>query len=237
MIAGQQAALRASARRGYRTVARTRGIYAKGEMKYFDCSYGATQIAANSDWTGTESDPTTLDTLFVPTQGSAINQRIGREVKVHKIKIRGLIAAPAQTTEASPDNAQFIRMILVQDTQTNATQMQGEQLIGSGSSDTIASFQNLDNTGRFKVLKDKTFALVNANISGTSAAATIIQSGMGRWFKINHTFKVPVSVRFNATNGGSIADIVDNSFHILCNSVDSALAARLSYQARICYKE
>jgi hypothetical protein len=205
-------------------------------MKYFDVTRNVTAIVANADWTGTEADPATLDTLCCPTVGSAINQRIGREIKVHKIKIRGVVSAPAQTTQAGGDNAQFIRMLLVQDTQTNATQMQGEQVVGQANP-SLFSFQNLDNTGRFRVLKDKTIALTNANISGTSAAATVIQSGMGRWFKINYRFKKPVSIRFNATNGGSVADIVDNSFHVIINSLDSAIGAQMGYQARICYKE
>lgn len=86
-------------RSGYATVARTRGVYSKGEMKYFDTERSVTAIPASTDWTATEFPPNvgTPTTLVVPTVGSAINQRIGREIKVYKIKIRGNITMDPQT--------------------------------------------------------------------------------------------------------------------------------------------
>lgn len=225
-------------RRGYSTVNRTRGVYSKGEMKYFDTNRSGIAIAANADWTGTEADPATLNTLCVPTVGAAINQRIGREIKVYKIKIKGIIQAPNQASQSGGDAAQSCRLLLVLDTQTNASQMQGEQVIGSGNvADSLFSFQNLDNVGRFRVLKDKMMTMSNVNLAGSPTTGDVVQSGMARTFKISYKFRTPVSIRFNATNGGSVADIVDNSFHILINSSNAALSSTLSYQARVCYKE
>lgn len=220
----------------YPTVPRTRGVYAKGEMKYFDSSRAGVTIPASAAWASTVLDPTTLNTLVCPSQGSAINQRIGREIKLVKLKIRGVIQVPAQATASTADNATFIRFILVQDTQTNATQMTGAQLIGSGTT-TVDSFQNLDNTGRFRVLKDKIMPFNNANLAGSPTTGDVIQSGILRHFKFTYKPKYPISIRFNAVNGGTIADIVDNSFHIVCNSLSSALGSTLSYQVRACYKE
>ena len=41
-------------------------------------------------------------------------------------------------------------------------------------------------------------------------------NGLIRSFKININLKVPIKVQFNAVNGGTVLDIVDNSFHVLC---------------------
>lgn len=235
-------------RAGYTTVPRTRGVYAQGEMKYFDTELPSTAIAASTDWTGTEYDPTTTNegtpvanplTLCVPKVGSAINQRIGREIKLHKLKIRGSIIVPAQQNQTAPDGGHIIRVILAQDMQTNSTQMQGEQLmqapVTANATQAVLEFQSLANFGRFRVLKDKMFKVENPNISydGTNME----QQGLIFHFKWTVNFREPVKIRFNATNGGTFSDIVDNSFHILANSNGTALAPTLTYNCRACYKE
>lgn len=229
---------RARRRAGYSTVARTKGPLAVGEMKYFDSSKVATSVAASTDWTGTEYDPTTENCLFVPQQGSALNQRIGRKVKVMKIKVRGFIQCAAQVDQTAADNPAVMRLCLVMDTQTNGTQMQGENVFGELSTNTnsaVTWFQNPDNFGRFRILKDKFFTLQNPNMvyDGTN----IEQAGVARPFKINITFKTPIVVNFNATNGGSVADIIDNSFHIICNTSAAALTPQIYYMCRVAYKE
>lgn len=212
-----------------------------GEMKYFDTSYAPTAIqVVSTTWASTVADPTTFNCLFAPVIGSAINQRIGREVKVMKIKIRGQITSDAQTLQSAGDNGNQVRLMLVQDTQTNAAQMTGTQLMEgvSSSTRTINAFQSLANFGRFRVLKDKSIILSNANLANdTGSTGGIIQSGLKRHFKINYTFQKPVSVHFNATNGGSVADIVDNSFHIVCASDNTGMDVDLCYVCRVCYKE
>ena len=208
-------------------------------MKYFDTELALTALTASTDWTGTEFDPTTFNTLFVPVVGAGINQRIGKGAKVYKIKIRGSIVCASQVDQTSADSGTQIRLLLVQDKQTNATQAQGEQVMtdptAASAAVAVNSFQNIDNFGRFRVLKDKTIILDNSNLSwdGTNME----QAGQVRTFKINIRFKVPVSVRFNATNGGTVADIVDNSFHIIANASSTGLAPNITYQSRVCFKE
>lgn len=238
----QRLARAANARAGYRTVARTRGVYSKGEMKYFDTQRASTALAATTTtWVaGTILDPATFNTFCAPTVGAAINQRIGREIKLHKWKIHGQFFIPAQSLQSTADSAPKIRLILVMDTQTNAAQMTSAQLMADGSAadTTINSFQNLANFGRFRVLKDKMLTITNPAIANdTGATGGVIQNALKRNFKVNYRFKYPVSVRFNATNGGSIADIVDNSLHLIVAADTIAMAPTISYSSRVCYKE
>jgi len=235
---------RRKVRNGYTTVARTRGVYSRGEMKYFDSLLTITAIGASTNWTNTEYDPNVvpvanMNTLFAPTQGAGINQRIGKACKVHKIKIHGEIQCPAQTNQIVTDAASTIRLSLVQDMQTNSTQAQGEQVFTAPTTATATlateAFQNIDNFGRFKVLKDKFFMFQNPSV--TWDGTNIEQSGMVKRFKWSINFRKPVEVRFNATNGGTIADIVDNSWHILANNSSTDLTPFLVYQCRVCYKE
>ena len=105
------------------------------------------------------------------------------------------------------------------------------------ASSTIAihSFQSLANLGRFKVLKDKTFTMQNPNSSydGTN----IEQQGLKRTFKFVIKFAKPVTVSFNAVNGGTISDIVDNSWCIYATAASSQLSPTMEYTGRAYYKE
>lgn len=229
-------------RRGYTTVARTRGVYAQGEMKYFDTECNEDSITnGTAAWTGTEVQPNvgTSNTFFCPTLGSQINQRIGREAKVHKIKIRGFITIPKEINQTVPSDAFAIRLIFLHDTQTNAAQVQGEAVMADPATATQemvnTAFQSTVNFGRFKILKDKTF---NVRQRQTTFDGTNIEMNEVKIpFKIFINYKTPVSVRFNAVNGGTIADIVDNSWTLLAHHCGSTNSPTISYNARVCYKE
>lgn len=224
-------------RAGYSSVARTRGASVQGEMKYFDTEVAGGAIPSIAAWTGTEFDPTTFNTLCVPTVGAAINQRIGKAIKVMKIKINGIITVAAQSDAAAADGGSKVRLILYQDKQTNAAQAQGEQVMTPSTAAANAPnvFQNIDNFGRFVVLKDKTIIMENPNL--TYDGTNVEQNGILKPFKFTVKFKTPVQVRFNATNGGSVADIVDNSFHVIANCSSTGLLPNINYVCRVCYKE
>jgi len=242
----------AQRRAGYGGVARAQGAAVVGEMKYFDCERDADPIAAcTTTWVaGTMQDPdTTINLgaaavanplcLFAPTVGAALNQRIGRKVKVLKIKLHGLIHFSTAAGTNAPKNGTAVRMMLVQDCQTNAAQMTGAQLMNDAASpsSTLMSFQNPNNFGRFKVLKEKRYTLEDPNIIGTVAGADIVYNGRKLNFKLTVNFKTPVDVHFNATNGGTVADIVDNSFHIVAAVDTVTYTPLITYYSRVCYKE
>lgn len=210
-------------------------------MKYFDTAFTtAAIVAAGTTWATAVTNPTTFDTLCVPTVGAAINQRIGRSIKVLKIRLRGTINVAPQALQSAADTSTKIRYMIVQDEQTNAAEMTGTQLMENAANSiaSLNSFQNLDNFGRFRVLKDKTIVISNANLANdTGASGGLVQSGMKRTFKCTIVFREPVVIRFNATNGGTIADIVDNSLHFVIAADQIDYAPTVGYSCRVCYKE
>lgn len=224
-------------RPGYSSVSRTRGGQVLGETKYFDTEKQFGAIVASASWTGTMIDPATFNTLCVPQVGAGVNQRIGKQIMITKLKLRGHIQCPAQSNQTVADAPTKVRIILVLDKQTNSAQMTGTQLMQTvtNTENCVNSFQNIDNFGRFIVLKDKVITMESPTISydGTN----VEQSGLIRNFKIDINFKKPVKVRFNATNGGTIADIVDNSLHMVAVSSNTDLAPNICYNCRVCYKE
>jgi len=252
--ASKRQAIKASGgknRKGYGSTARTRGAAATGEMKYMDSELQLQPlVATTTTWpAGTNLDPTTTINLGAaavaapanlcsPTVGAALNQRIGRSILVHKIKVRGTIVTNGQVPVNTGEAASKIRLLLVQDMQTNAGLMTGAQLLRDAgvATTTINSFQNPDNFGRFRVLKDVTYVIQNPN-AFTDAVPAPAAMGLKKNFKFSVNFKKPVKVQFNATNGGTGADIVDNSFHIFGATDTIQLGPQVSYYCRVAYKE
>lgn len=211
-----------------------------GDTKYFDTNRDAGITACTTVWAaGTIADPTTKNTLLSPIKGTGISDRIGREVHVLGIKLRGTLRIPPQITQNAADGSTTIRVMLVQDKQTNAAQMTSAALMadGANAATTVLSFQSLDNFGRFQVLKDKIIQIGDLNLANDAAATgNIVQQGASRQFKMFYKFKKPIPVRFNGTNGGTVADIVDNSFHVIAGCSDAAYVPSLTYSCRVSYK-
>lgn len=202
------------------------------ERKYFDSEVNALTIPTTAQYfTNCEADPATLNCLFAPVTGDDYFNRTGRKVQVIGIKIRGEIQIGAQSNQTVEDQCPIVRLALVMDKQTNGVQLssedvfQGQSNIGAG----YLSFQNGGYFGRFKVLKDKLMGIRNpvAVYDGTN----IEQAGYSIPFKWSVKFRKPILVHFNATNGGTIADIVDNSFHVLAGQSVAGFCT-LSYKAR-----
>lgn len=252
-VKGVSDASRMRTRKGYSSVPRSRGAAVTGEMKVFDCEMGTgtNLTAVTTQWTaGTLVDPATTVNLgsaavanplclFVPTVGAALNQRVGRNVHVHKIKVRGYVQCSPQSAQTLGDANAMIRYGIVMDKQTNASQMTTAQLFNNASAgpSTINSFQNPNNFGRFQVLADKRMTIQDLNLAGSPTSGDLVQQGFMRPFKISHTFKTPVKVQFNATNGGTVADIVDNSFHFFIGTNSVAYVPAVAYYSRVSYKE
>lgn len=218
-------------------VPRTMGPLAQTEHKYFDTYVSATALTAPTAWTGTEINPATEGCLFAPTQGAGINNRIGRKVSVKAIRIKGMIHCAAQADQTATDAPSVVRLVLVQDHQPNGTQAQGEDVLaapGAAAANLVPfSFQNLANLGRFRVLKDKIFTLQNPNAAydGTN----IEQQGIAKPFKWNIKFQKPIVVDFNATNGGTYADLVNCNFTIIGAATSINLAPTVTYTCRVMY--
>jgi len=211
-------------------VQRAPGGQITADNHYFDADRTSTTLPVLATaWTGTEIDPATGNSLFFPVQGDDITNRQGRKVFVKKIRIQGVINIATQTTQAAADEPMVIRLVVYQDKQTNGAQSQGEDLLSSGAaSSAVFMSQNLANLGRFKVWKDRIITQPQQGLAGVTAS--IVQGGDNIYFKFS--FKPMCYVNYNATNGGTIADVIDNSFHMIGNYVTGGQAATIAYKVR-----
>ena len=224
-------------RPGYGAIGRTPGGGVLGEMKYFDTAVLNKSVVAQSAWANTTHDPTTINTLCAPVVGAGYNQRIGKEINILKLKIRGWFQMKSTDNYNTGVSPAVIRYGVFQDMQTNGTQADGNLVMTPTGSAAQApfTFQNVDNFGRFKVLKDKTAIIQDPNLAGDPSSHDF--NGKAHHFKISLKFRQPMKMRFNNVNGGTVADIIDNSLHFFanCNSASTVLA--VDYLCRVCYKE
>ena len=120
-------------RPGYGAIGRTPGGGVLGEMKYFDTTVASRIVPATSNWVGTTLDPTTFNTLCVPVVGAANNQRIGKEINILKVKVRGQFQMPKTEAYGTGVPPAVVRYGVFQDMQTNSTQADGNLVMTSTS--------------------------------------------------------------------------------------------------------
>lgn len=234
-------------------VPRTPGGNVTSELKYFDSTRVAAAIqAANTNGTNCLLDPTPQNTLFYPVQGNDIVNREARKVWVKHVRIKGFISIPAQSGQTTGDIGLIIRLALVMDKQTNGSQCTSEQIFldAVSSTEQINAFINTAYFGRFMVLKDKyityqpnnlTAAPQNQNLTTGDFTITLLQQGGIIRFKINKTFaNKGMCVNYNTGNAGTVADTVDNSFHLYAaTSVTgiNGLSPTLTYKCRTTFSD
>lgn len=185
------------------------------ETKYFDTNINETGITATG---------TIIPSLNLVAAGTADNQRIGRELKIKGVYIRGQFEFNASTTVTS---SLKMRMIIYLDKQCNgAAATLGDILHTSVITAPVNAFRNLDNAKRFKILKDKRLQINRTAHDGTNFAEYAVN------FNFAWTPKKPLSVEFSGTNG-QITEIRSNNIGILLVSNTASALAEFNGGARI----
>jgi len=120
------------------------------------------------------------------SQGSDIGQRVGREIQMKSVQIRGFL----QPGGANPGDLVF--WSIVYDRQTNAAAPAWADVYTADA--LVPQLRNLNNRKRFKILG-------SGYISTPAVGADYITVPFEFYRKLKHP------VEFNATNGGTVADI------------------------------
>lgn len=217
-----------------------KNISSYSESKYFDVEVDDFDVPANTAWAATND--IFKGTMAIPVEGSDIDNRIGRKISVYKICVRGMMNHSIEQDQADALIPPMYRLIFWMDKQTNATVTTSASLMTqptAAESDTcFNTFQNLANLGRFRVMKDIVLEPSQTNLMQDSlAVATSSQSLQPIPFKLVVKFKKPIVVRFNSTNGGTIADVVDNSFYLSAQKQFASFSTTATCRSRVYYKD
>ncbi len=208
------------------------------EVKFYDQKLIDNALTAPTDATGGEHDPSATVLLNTVTQGDGESQRDGRKITMRSIYVDGIINCAKQASQSSGDNATGIFIALVLDTQTNGATISSEDVFvnAGGNALTAATpFRNLQFTKRFKVLATRRFIIQDANMANAtsfSADSGIIANGVQKRFKM---FKnLNIETQYSGTTE-TVANITDNSLHIVAWCTDTGMAPKISYSSRLRY--
>lgn len=201
------------------------------EIKFSDQKYSG-NIVTSSDASGMEADPATTNCLNAVAQGDGESQRDGKNYMVKSLYINGHITALAKTNQTALLENYPIMLAVVQDTQTNAAQLNSEDvfatLAATGYADLL--FRNLQYSKRFKVLWKQVYQMEPppASYDGTNIEIAGIKP-------INFTVALPrlnMSVETKGTTG-NVTDIINNSLHFIAVQGPSGYTPVLTYASRI----
>ncbi len=199
---------------------RTGGYYgrfagANAERKFFDTDVDDAVTAATM----------VVNNLTVIPEGNGESARIGRKIVIKSIHVKGHLTLPATTaSNATSDN---VCMMLVQDTQTNGTAMVAADLLDT---DVIESFNNLANSGRFKILYKKWVAIACGG-GGVATGAAYIFAEATRQIVVNKRCNIPIEYDNSATTG-VITSVRSNNLYWLTQSQSGLCAIVANVRVR-----
>lgn len=204
------------------------------ESKTHSTFKAATSLVAPTDSSGAEFDPaSTALCLNAINQGDSYTDRDGRKIVMKSVHVTGVITSAKQADQTAMDDPAYIYIALVLDTQTNGAQLNSEDVFSnpSGSATLCASpIRNMNRIDRYRVLKSVKLKLERppTQWDGTN----IEQGGLIEPFEIYKKLNVPVTY---SSNGNGIADIVDNSLHIIAYTSNTDLVPQIQYNSRVVF--
>lgn len=210
------------------------GGFIDKEVKFYDTSLAGQALSAVAAMTGGELDPSATVMLNTVDQGDGEQQRDGRKILMKSVYITGTVTVAKKESQNDIDNAGRAYIALVLDTQTNGAQLDSEKVFENQSANTILNahpMRNLQFTRRFKVLGHKMFTFGNITAANdTGSTGGIVMGGLSRNFKFFKNLNIPCNFTGTAS---TVANIMDNSLHIVGFSTGTALAPTISYNARL----
>ncbi len=200
------------------------------KLKFFDSSRVALALTAPTDAAGGEADPTTLNCLFAPVQGTGAQNRDGRRVTMKSVQIEGIVELSNVDGSATAVITPRVFIALVLDKQTNAAQLNSEDVYTNPAANAdmaTSPLRDLERSTRFTVLK--TWDL---NMSTTGMGTAAANDLMGKQLKFSCYKKLDHRVEF-VLNGGTVADIQDNSLHLIAYASNGNGAPNIGYNCRV----
>lgn len=197
---------------GYRTQGKLRrvGAYGRynrglgGELKWKDFAVTVDPLATVGSIT---------DSLVVISQGTGGSQRLGRKAVIKSIALKGVFKLDDKA--ATDATSHVFRIIIYVDKQTNGATAAVLDLLTTAA---FNSFRSLDNTGRFRVLMDKTFVMnKEATLKQDDAPYTFSKEKICNWFK-----RMNLPIVYDSTDGTIDEQCCNNiGMLIICNSAVS----------------
>lgn len=237
----------ASGRAAYRARAARRGVVARRaramlnrrtagflgiEKKFYDTALAGAALATTT--TGGEFDPSATSMISTPAQGDSEQNRDGKRIVIKSVMLNGVINCAAQTAQTVIAEPTQVFVALVLDMQTNGAQLNSEDVFKNTSGATLlgGSVQrNLLFSTRFRVLKEWSMYFAPQAAVNNASATTVSFTGGSQCFDC--FLPLDLNVNFNSGTTASVANVIDNSLHVVAFTNSTSMAPTISYNARI----
>lgn len=188
-----------------------------GELKFHDVDLDDAVVATGG---------TITPTINIIVQGITEKQRIGRKTTIRVIQWRYDIDLPIASNQADLPQGDIVRVMLYVDKQTNGATAAVTDILETAD---YQAFRNLNNTGRFWILMDKTHS-INRRVAMTDGTNTAqspeVVTGTFTFFK-----NVTIPIEFSAELG-IITEIRSNNLGVLLISREGTAGFESKFRLR-----
>lgn len=230
--AGAYARTRRSSAYGRRNI-RAEG-YLGIEKKFYDTSFLNVVPGVTANASGAEADPAApINCISSPAQGDGESNRDGKKITAKYITIKGSVVLANQINQTALSTPVEVKIAVVLDTQTNGAQLNSEDVFKNSANVVTALPQvqrDLEYGSRFKILKEENFML-DPKVAAWDG--TNIEVGGAR---ASFDWYIPLknlTINFNSGTTAVIANVVDNSIHVIAYQSQTVPAVELYYNSRM----
>lgn len=189
---------------------RRRGThYHHAELKFHDVTVGLSPLSITG---------TFFDSLLTIPQGTSENERIGRKCTVKSLGLRFNINLLTQ--DMPNETTDVVKMYVILNTQTNGSNISTVDFLETTN---VHSFRDLANTGRFKVLATRKYALQSTAGGNTNFARSVVCD------EINLKLNLPIE--YNGTTG-IISEMRSNNILLLFISLEGRCSVEMRTRIR-----
>lgn len=169
------------------------------EKKFIDVNITANQYLV--------SGSAAITLLNGIVQGTDENTRIGRQMNIKSIYLKGTVQS--STTTVGNGN---IRTIIVVDQEVPQSSGSGQTMAITDFlvSDQLVSLNNLNNRKRFKILHNEVCQFAGQVITSTTSIGGLPTSHYIDFFK-----KLDITCEFNSNDNGNIGDFTKNAIYLI----------------------
>lgn len=184
-----------------------------GELKFHDVDMDDAVVAATG---------TVVPTVNIIPQGVTEITRVGRKCTIKNILWRYTYSLPEIDAQGTPASGDVLRVIMFLDKQCNGATATTTGILESAN---LRSFNNLANSGRFKILYDKKHTINYSNLA--SDGAGVVSSGsVVRYNEFYKKCNIPIE--FDSTTG-ALTEIRSNNIGtlLLSNSGNAGFVSKI----------
>jgi len=205
------------------------------ESKFFDSTFGPTNVPQQVTWVTCMIDPLVNFCLSAPAEGDGPTNRDGKKCIITSVFVNGMVTFPPYETQTDPNRGGQVFIALVLDTQTNGAQTNSNTIYTNTSAAVTGNavpLRALEYSSRYRILKTW---LIDANLPGVTQNAVNDYSGGGKMVEFScYVQNLNIAVNFTAAAAG-VASVMDNSLHLFANSSSTSAAYNptILYNSRI----